>query len=131
MIENEESKFLNSIAQGACPIEDGKDWFQDLSPEKQLEVLREISVYIQQAGARETDVPEAIEKAKMKKTFTPCVILLNGRLKMQLAKVLNLPAVEYPKAFPLLLSLLSIADKRRRNNQCKESCSHWWHQPLE
>jgi hypothetical protein len=131
MIENEDSKFLNCIAQGARPIEDGKDWFQDLSPEKQLEVLREISVYIQQAGAREADVPEAIEKAKIKKTFTPCVILQNGRLKMQLSKVLNLPTAEYTKAFLLLLSLLSIADKRRRNNQCKDGCSHWWHQPLD
>lgn len=131
MIENEESRFLNCISQGARSIEDGKDWFQDLLPEKQLEVLREIAVYIQQAGARETDVPEAIEKARIKKTYTPCVILQNGRLKMQLAKVLNLPTVEYPKTFSLLISLLSIADERRRNNQCKDGCSHWWHQPLD
>ncbi len=131
MIENEQSKFLNKLAQGTRSVEDGKDWFQDLLPEKQLEVLREISVYIQQAGARETDVPEAIEKARIKETYTPCALLKNGRLKMQLAKVLNLPSTEYLKSFFLLVSLFSVADMRRRSNQCKNGCSHWWHQSFD
>lgn len=131
MIENEESKFINSIAHGIQSIEDGKNWFKDLLPDKQFEILGEISTYIQQAGARETDVPEAIEKAQIKETYTPCVLLKNGKLKMQLAKVLNLPSTEYLKSFSILISLLSIADTRRRNNQCKDGCSHWWHQSLD
>jgi hypothetical protein len=130
MSQSEESKFINSITQGVQSIEDGKNWFKDLLPEKQFEILREISAYIQQAGARETDVPEAIEKAQVKETYTPCALLKNGRLKMQLVKVLNLPSAEYLKSFSILISLLSIADTRRRNNQCKDGCSHWWHQPL-
>ena len=85
------------------------------------------TVYIQQAGAIEADVPEAIEKARVKETCTPCILLQNGRLKMQLAKVLNLPSIEYLKTFFLLVSIFSVADTRRRNNQCKNGCSHWWH----
>ncbi|GAB6098008.1 hypothetical protein JCM14469_42620 [Desulfatiferula olefinivorans] len=130
MIDKKESLFLNSLAQGIRPIREGTDWFETLSFEKQLEILREISVYAQQAGVRESDVQNAIYKSGLKSTYTPCILVSKGNLKVQLAKVLNLPKVEYIKVFILLLSLLSVADERRMNNQCKDGCSHWWHQDI-
>jgi hypothetical protein len=130
MIDRKESHFLNSLAQDIRSMGEGKEWFEKLPFEKQLEILREISLYAQQAGVRESDVQNAIDKSGLKATYTPCILASKGNLKIQLAKILNLPKVEYLKSFILLLSLFSVADERRRNNQCKNGCSHWWHQEL-
>jgi hypothetical protein len=130
MIDSKESHFLNCLAQDIRPMEEGKAWFEKLPFEKQLEILREISVYAQQAGLRESDVQNAIAKSGLKATYTPCILASKEKLKIQLAKILDLPRVEYLRSFVLLLSLFSVADERRRNNQCKNGCSHWWHQEL-
>jgi len=121
---------LNQYAQGVRKIEDGKDWFSNLSSDEQLLILRELSNLILQAGASINDVNEAIQKSRLKATFTPCVLLQKGSLKIQLSKVLALPFSEYAKVFSLFISLLSIADTRRRNTKCKNGCSHWWHKDL-
>jgi hypothetical protein len=121
---------LNQYSQGIRSIENGKDWFSSFSSGKQHGVLRELSNLILQAGANSSDVDEAIDKSGLKSTFTPCVLLKKENLKVQLSKVLSLPSGEYTKAFALFISLLSIADQRRRDTKCKNGCSHWWHQDL-
>jgi len=121
---------LNQIAQGIRTIQEGKDWFLSLSVERRLEVLRHVSFLALQASAREEDVPLAIERSGLRRGYTPCVLLLNGRLKIQLAKVCALPPEEYEKAFILLITLLGIADSRRRTTKCVDGCDHWWHRDL-
>lgn len=120
---------INRLAQGIEPIETGVLWFRHVDAFKQEEVLRIIAGFIAQAGAREEDVPSAIEQASLRATHTPCVLLSRGRRKMQLPKVVNLPSEEREKSFRLLIALLAIADQRRRRTVCADGCSHWWHQP--
>lgn len=129
MTGSQESQFLNSLAQGICAIEEGKKWFKILSVEKQHEIIRELSIYAQQAMARNSDVQNAINKSGLKASYTPCVLARKGNLRAQLTKIVNLPRNEYEKIFILLLFLFSIADERRRRDQCKNNCSHWWHDP--
>lgn len=128
MIDNKMKIFLNQLAQGLISKNTGENWFTKLAPKLQLEVLRELIIYTLQAGATENDIDNAINMSKLKHTYTPCVLLKNGRLNIQLSKLVKLPAAEYLKSFSILISLFSIADSRRFNNQCKNGCSHWWHQ---
>lgn len=121
---------LNQYAQSYREIQDAKYWFESLATIDQLEVLRELSYLVLQAGANDKDVNEAIEYSRLKKTFTPCILLLKGNLKVQLSKILGLPPAEHTKSLLLLISLLSIADKRRRDTSCSGGCSHWWHKDL-
>lgn len=121
---------INRLAQGLESIEAGLIWFRNLGSAKQGEVLRTIASFITQAGAREEDVPTAIERSSLRATYTPIVLLSRGSLKMQLPKVVNLPLEEREKAFRLLIALLAIADERRRRTTCANGCSHWWHQDL-
>ena len=121
---------LNQYAQGIKSIQDAKVWFSSIESNRQLEILRELSNLGLQAGARETDIPEAIINSGLKSTYTPCVLLSRKGMSIQLSKVLGLPTNEYLKSFLLLMALFSIADKRRRNTICKDGCSHWWHNDL-
>ena len=130
MINSDQLVLLNQYAQGVRTISDGKDWFSILSSSEKLEILRELSNLILQAGANVNDVNEAIKKSGLKATFTPCVLLQKENLKVQLSKVLAFPPGEYAKAFALFLSLFSVADQRRRDTKCKSGCSHWWHKDL-
>jgi hypothetical protein len=126
----QEEIFLNQVAQGILPLETGANWFTSLATDRQQETLRWLAAMIVQAGARTEDVSAAMDKANLKRAFTPCVQLSKGVLSSQLAKVANLPAAEFGKAFQLLMALLSIADARRRETSCANGCSHWWHQEL-
>ena len=127
MISEENSIFINKLAQQIIDVEVGCEWFNNLDFNTQLDVLRSLSLYVLQAGAKESDVVTTIDKVKLKKTYTPCVLIQKGALKVQLNKILNLPHDEYSKIFLLLLTLFSLADERRRKTKCKNKCSHWWH----
>lgn len=122
--------FLNQLAQGIQSLHSGKAWFSGFSVEERLDLLRLLSHMALQAGAREEDVPPAIERSQLRRSYAPCVLLLKGGLRGQIAKVLALPSEEYEKAFVLLLALLTIADTRRRESRCAGGCLHWWHQDL-
>lgn len=130
---------LNQLAQELKPMEDGNKWFLEQSNEEQLGILRYLGFLIAQAGAVGGDARAAIAKARLKSSFTPCVLLLRaeqaepsggGRLRQHLARVVSLPAIEREKSFVLLINLLSVADSRRRTERCREGCSHWWHGDL-
>lgn len=118
---------LNKIAQGIIDIESGMNWFMESDSNTQLKLLRKLYYMILQAGAKEDDISQAISLSKLKRTFTPCVLLSKGNLKIQIPKIINLPVQEYLKSFKLLISLFSVADERRRNIICKNGCNHWWH----
>ena len=123
--------FINQAAQGVVPIEEAVVWFNERTPDDRLSILRDLLFFACQAGAWEGDVPAAIEKAHLKPTFTPCVLVSKGRLREQLGKVLSLPEHEREKSFRLLLSLLAIADARQRETRCADGCAHWWHANLQ
>jgi hypothetical protein len=118
---------LNLISQNYIKLEDGVNWFKSHDPIQQKEILRKLQYLILQSHARQEDVLEAIEKSNLKKTFTPCTLLVKGQLSAQIAKVVNLNQSEHLKSFQLLIHIFLIADKRRRELDCIRGCHHWWH----
>jgi hypothetical protein len=64
----------------------------------------------------------------LKPTFTPCVLIRTAaQPEHALDRIAALPADERQKAFRLMFALYCIADTRRRQTQCKNGCSHEWH----
>ncbi|WP_437814646.1 DUF5958 family protein [Sorangium sp. So ce1078] len=124
---NNHEDLLNELAQGFVTNEEGRHWFSQLAEGEQRDVLGKLWFFAAQAGARESDVDVAIARAQLKPSFTPCVLLRNGPLKVQAAKVLGLPSAENEKSFRLLSAMFQVADERRRKEECKDGCSHWWH----
>lgn len=123
--------FLNQVAQGIRPIEEGIAWFSALDKDRQLDALRGLNYMALQAHPSITEARRAVGASGLKPTCTPCVLLLkNERIGLGTTAIVNLPPNEYLKAFRLLLVLLSVADARRRRDDCGDGCRHWWHRDL-
>ncbi|MGW8973840.1 DUF5958 family protein [Streptomyces platensis] len=126
---NERDILLNELAQGLRPMSEGIKWFDGLSQEEQSEVMLFLRHHCVQAGAVAEDAPESIRRAGLRPTHTPAVLISRGRINEQLGKIVGLaPPDERRKAFRLLIAVLSIVDRRRRDRFCCDGCGHWWHQ---
>ncbi|WP_230885270.1 DUF5958 family protein [Streptomyces spinoverrucosus] len=125
---NERDVRLNELAQGLRPMSEGIEWFDDLGPEDQSEVLLFLRHHCVQARAVAEDAPESIRRAGLRPTHTPAVLISRGRIDEQLGKIASLtPLDERRKAFRLLIAVLAVADERRRERFCSGGCGHWWH----
>lgn len=110
------------------PIRQGVEWFEAPPAQDQFEVLRDLGGHCIQARATVEDGPESVRLAGIGPTHTPAVLITRGQLTGQLAKIINLSQDERVRAFRLLVALLGVADKRRRERFCVDGCTHAWHQ---
>ncbi|MGW2232271.1 DUF5958 family protein [Streptomyces formicae] len=125
---NESTVMFNELAQERRPMAQGLDWFEGLGVEEQFAALRLLSHYCVQARATSDDGPESIRRAGLRPTHTPAVLITGGRINEQLGKIASLtPLDERRKAFRLLISVLAVADERRRRLFCSDGCGHEWH----
>jgi hypothetical protein len=119
---------LNQGAQGVKTLDELTLWFEQFELIGQKEVLRQLLLFISQAGfLQKTDAENATTLSQLKRTYTPCVLITKDDCCQQLSKIINLPSNEYRKAFRLLAALFFIIDNRRRDLSCKGQCRHWWH----
>jgi hypothetical protein len=122
---------INQIAQGIVKIEEGERWFLSLDLESKRTLLYRINAMILQAHPIPEDAISSVEASGLKKTMTPCVLLLRPGINDQLAKLANLPETELLSVFKLSVRLLGIADKRRRETKPVDTVNHWWHRDLK
>lgn len=123
-----DAKLLNRVAQGRLPFADAVRWFESLPEAEQPGWLRTIAFMCHQSHPRREEIAPAITLAQLKPTFTPCVMIQTAaKPEHALDHIAELPADERVKAFRLMFGLYCIADTRRRQTQCKNGCSHEWH----
>ena len=119
---------LNRIAQGVVRESEGVLWFESLLSEQRMQVLCTLAQFCSQSHPLRDDVAVAIARAQLKPTATPCVLLKKAITpEKALHKIIRLPESEQLKSFRLMMALLSISDARRRAVDCKDGCSHEWH----
>jgi hypothetical protein len=121
---------INQMAQGIVAIGDGERWFSAFNLEFKRSMLREINAMILQAHPALEDPVSAIAASGLKETLTPCVLLAKPGIKVQLAKLANLPESELTNVLKLLVRLLGIADMRRLEMRQIDTVNHWWHRDL-
>jgi len=124
---DERTIILNELAQGLRPVPDGIAWFESLDDEEQINTLHVLGLFLLQAGATNDDAAESIERAGLKPTHTPAVLIARDPLPLYLGKVIGLPKEERLKSFRLLVALFTVADERRRRTRCANDCNHAWH----
>jgi len=122
--------FINQMAQGVVKTGDGERWFSAFDLESKRGILREVNAMILQAHPTPEDVVSTVVESGLKETLTPCVLLSKPNIKVQLAKLANLPEPELTNVLKLLVRLLGIADKRRRETKPVDTVNHWWHRDL-
>jgi hypothetical protein len=119
---------LNELAQELRPMSQGIEWFESFSAEEQSDTLRLLSHFCIQARATTEDGPESIRRSGLRATHTPAVLIARGRIDQQLGKIASLtPHDERLKSFRLLITVLAVADGRRRERFCSDGCGHEWH----
>jgi hypothetical protein len=123
-----DAKMLNRVAQGRLPFADAILWFESLQETEVPGWLKTIALMCHQAHPTREEIDMAIAIAGLQPTFTPCVMMRTvARPEQALDRIAVLPADEQQKAFRLMFALYCVADTRRRQTQCKNGCSHEWH----
>lgn len=118
---------INKIAQGVIDLRDGIYWFVGCELESKKEILQSLSWFLSQAHPTREEVSAGICLSRLKSTYTPCVIMMEKPFKEALGKILLLPENEWEKSFILWITILGVADKRRRETDCCNGCTHEWH----
>ncbi len=122
---------INQIAQDIVTLRQGEKWFADMTVEEQYETLKILQYCVFQSHPLDIERKYAVLESGLRPTYTPCVMLLkHGKVERQVELICKLPSNEYHKIFRLLITLLGIADYRRRL-KCQGKCSHWWHKSLD
>ncbi|MFJ3027166.1 DUF5958 family protein [Streptomyces tendae] len=120
-------RVINEVAQGLRALDDAVAWFTSLEQAQQKAVLHEVVRYAMQAHATVNDASEGLLRSGVKPTMTPAVLIVREPILEQMGKIINLPPGEYLKAFRVLVSTFAVADTRRRETECRGTCSHAWH----
>ncbi|MFL4950509.1 DUF5958 family protein [Streptomyces sp. MMS24-I31] len=120
-------RIINEVAQGIHSLDEAVDWFSALDEGERDSVLREIVLYSIQVHVTTEDGRAGLARSGVKATMTPAVLIVREPILEQIGKIAGLPSNEHVKAFRVLLSTFAVADTRRRETECRGSCSHAWH----
>lgn len=118
---------INRLAQGLEPVEAGISWFNQSASVQRLEIMRALDLCIFQSHPTKEDVKSGIAKSGLKDTCSPCIVVQRKPFNLARQKVLSMTGLDQERAFRLFLSIFSVADRRRRETQCKGGCTHEWH----
>lgn len=120
---------VNQVAQAVHPIDELLSEVASSDENSRLAWFDALASAVSQAHPQPTDFVRAIADAGLRPTFTQCTLLSSKPLGLALATMRGLPMSEMQRSFRLLVSVLAIADSRRRL-LCPPGCAHWWHQDL-
>jgi len=118
---------INKIAQGSIILEDGVEWFNACDLKSKKEILQSLSYFLIQSHPTRNEIEAGIKLSGLKSTYTPCALMNQKPVISAINKIRNLPENEWEKSFTLWVTILGISDKRRRETDCVNGCSHEWH----
>lgn len=121
---------INQYAQGIVPVETLLDNYRIFDMVEKEMYLKYLVFLIVQSKCTDSDILPAIENSRLKKTYTPCVLLEKGGTKYHsLKKITSLPDYELDKVLVLFLNLFKIGYDRRFRQE-KNNPNKWWYWDL-
>lgn len=128
-MEIEKEIAVNKYAQNVIDIEDLILIFNSFNLNEKKKYLNDVLFFILQSKAKDEDIEPAIEQSKLRKTYTPCVLIKKGVATHNLKRLLELPENELNKSLMLLLNLFKIAYQKRFETE-KVDTYKWWYWDL-
>ena len=126
-----EEIFLNQFSQGLVTLEKMNEWFTayDLLNKKDI-IYNLLNMVIQSHPTYDEIESSAISLNKI--TSSSAVKLLNRNKPFNKFgyEICDLPERELQTGFNILLLTLAKADKRRKEQEDSNNCTHWWHKDL-
>ena len=124
---NERLLRINKIAQRMISFEEGVQWFDEAAFEYRDKIMQALDICVWQSHPTVEDIEEGIRMSGLKETFSPCVLIRKKPFNEVRQKILKMRELDQRRGFILLLSVFSVADKRRRETECVNGCTHEWH----
>jgi hypothetical protein len=118
---------INKFAQNKLTDSEILDWFDQFDLTGQKEIRDKLIMFAQQAHPTDELISTAIKTAPIKETMTSVVLFKTQTFKIATNKIVDLPDSELRKSFIIMLSIFKTADTYRRETECKNGCSHEWH----
>ncbi|PKQ60317.1 hypothetical protein BZG02_19900 [Labilibaculum filiforme] len=118
---------INKYAQNKLTDTDIMDWFDQLDLSSQKEIRDKLMMFMQQSHPTDELISNAIQTAPIKGTLTPVILFKTQTFNIAISKIVNLPDSELRKSFIIMLSIFKTADTYRRETDCKNGCTHEWH----
>jgi DNA-binding ferritin-like protein (Dps family) len=118
---------INKFAQNMLTDSAIFNWYDKLDISIQKDVQNKLAMFIQQSHPTDELIKNAIQMAPIKDTMTPVVLFKTKTLKNAINKIDKLPDSELRKSFTIMLWIFKIADTHRRDEICKNTCTHEWH----
>ena len=118
---------INKYAQNKLTDSEIMDWFDQFDLTVQKEIRDKLIMFMQQSHPTDEMISIAIKSAQIKDTMTPVVLLKTQTFKIAINKIKSLPDSELRKTFITMLSIFKTADTFRRETDCKNGCTHEWH----
>ena len=131
MLSIQELFKINQYAQNYAPINEAISWFKSCDQKYQQNIVYNLLNLVIQSGAKDTEIYQAACMLKKTKS-TAAVMLLNPNKPFFKYgyEICKLKENDLVVGFDILIHTLSISDTRRKNEVCRNSCSHWWHKDL-
>lgn len=124
---NEREISINKIAQGIISLEQGMEWFQSSDEKTRTEIMKTLDLCIYQSHPNKEDIEKGIVASGLKTTYSPCVLIRVKPFNEVRRKVLRMSGIDQTRSFKLFVNVFSVADERRRKEQCESGCTHDWH----
>jgi hypothetical protein len=118
---------INKYAQNKLTDSKIMEWFDQFDLTGQKEIRDKLIMFMQRSHPTDKLISNAIQTSPIKDTMTPVVLFKTQTFKMAISKIENLPDSELRKSFIIMLSIFKVADTFRRETDCTNGCSHFWH----
>ncbi|WP_321281236.1 DUF5958 family protein [Marinifilum fragile] len=119
--------YINKYAQDKLTDSEIMEWFDSFELSKQKEIRDKLIIFTEQSHPTDEMISTAIQTAPINDTMTPVVIFKTQTFKIAMNKIENLPDSELRKSFVIMLNIFKTADMHRRETDCKNGCTHFWH----
>ncbi|EGO63826.1 DUF5958 family protein [Acetonema longum] len=123
---------LNQYVQGVANREDIFPWYSSLDENSKQIIVKEIWILATQAKVLEDDLITATAEAGLKPTHNSVQMLKINKMPFHRRgyELANLKGTVLDQAFLLVLECFVLAERRRKELEEPDKCTHWWHKDL-
>ncbi|MGX5854433.1 DUF5958 family protein [Dyadobacter jiangsuensis] len=125
----EEEILINQFGQDVFNSDRLLERFSKFDEPQKRDHLNGLWLLLSQSKPLDSDISHAMADARLKPTYTPCVVLLKHGIKLGFRKLMDLPANELDKVYRLCLFLFRIAYQRRFQQE-RNGTTKWWYSDL-
>lgn len=127
----DEEIFINQYTQHINSLKKLDEWFNLQSVQNKKNTILNVLDMVIQAHPTYDEISLAACTLNKRNSSSATKLLNQNKPYYKYGyELIDFPEQELLNSFNILLVTLSIADSRRKREECANGCTHWWHQDL-